>query len=132
MRMKIYLSGPVHNSEDPNSWRLELQDEFGHYNFYNPYEEQKELFEEGYIYKGIMKQLRVIQLCDAILINYIEGKETWGTPVEMFWAYLNGVPVVTWSITDPDNLPPYLLVFSDYICEDIEEGLRRLDRYVVV
>ena len=128
-RTRIYLSGPVESYDTPNQWRDELVNEYEYYMFYHPLEEHTfELpLSESERYMMVMQQLRQVNLSDILLVRYIHDVETWGTPIEIFWAYTCGVPVVVW-LADNDmemrDLPNYLCVFADRIEGDIETALR--------
>lgn len=119
MRREVYLSGPIERSEDPRTWREEVDEEFGNVSFFNPLDMGLDPWEDRY--ELVWKQLRRIETCDFVLVNYIEGVETYGTPMEMMWAFLNNTPVITWSMIGPEHMPVYAVVFSDEIHRNIHD-----------
>lgn len=113
----MYLSGAVKRADNPSEWRDELKEEFQNIEFADPLEYGLDPQEDGY--ELVWKQLRDIMCCDFLLHNYRKGIETYGTPIEMAWAFMHGTPVVTWSIHDLEEMPLYAVVFSDVIGDDV-------------
>lgn len=118
-RKNVYLSGPIENESNPNIWRKELEEEFPVYNFYNPCDE-----EYDNKHHMVIEQLRIVALSDFVLVNYVHDTETWGTPMEILWAYIKGIPIIVWTIENDEKIPDYLDIFSDYIHEDVERCLK--------
>lgn len=113
MRRKVYLSGPVEKADDPETWRTRMVENFENIEFFNPVEMGLDPWEDRY--QLVWEQLATIRNCDYLFVNYIPGVETYGTPMEMMWAFINNVPVITWSDVDPEDMPVYAVMFSDYI-----------------
>ena len=128
---KIYLSGPVEKAENPESWRDELIREYSYFNFYHPTKAHEFTLplDEAEKYMMVMTQLRQINLSDILLVRYYK-EETWGTPVEMFWAYTCGVPVVVWNASNSDEIPAYVSVFADGIDASIEKCIRMGEKMI--
>lgn len=125
-RAMVYLSGSVEKVDDENGWRKEVQDEYGYYNWYNPVEELEYDTPLSPAEKDamVMQQLRKVKLSDFLLVKYVEGQETWGTPTEVRCAFTNGVPIVVWTDEDEQDIPNYLFVFADFISDTLEKCLR--------
>lgn len=131
LRRQVYLSGAIHASDDPWSWRDDLIDEYGYINFISPVDIQDSAVvnnrEERYNRKWevVMNDLRSIALSDAMLVYYEQDVETYGTPIECFYAWMSGVPVIVYSEVEKKDMPLFLLCFSDFISDDIEDCVEK-------
>lgn len=123
MRRKVYLSGPIERADDPESWRSNVEKSFGNIEFINPVKMNFDPWEDRH--EMVWEQLKTIRSCDFLLVNYIPEVETYGTPMEMMWAFIQGVPVMTWSDVDPCNMPTYAVMFSDYISSSVDECMMK-------
>ena len=47
--------------------------------------------------------------CDAMVLIYSKGTETWGCPIEAWHARNNGIPIVVVSIDGKDEDPEYYM-----------------------
>jgi len=122
MRRKVYLSGPIERSDNPETWREEVEDEYNTINFFNPFDLGLDPEEDAY--ELVWRELDAIRHMDFLLVMYEKGVETYGTPREMFWAWMNCVPVIVWSVEDPEDMPVYATIFSDFIHENIDVCMR--------
>lgn len=122
MRRRVYLSGAMERADDPNTWRDEMKEEFQHVEFIDPTDFGLDPYKDRY--ELVWKEFRIIMNCDFVFHNYIKGMETYGTPIEIAWAYFNNIPVMTWSLHEPEEMPMYAVVFSDRIHDDAETLIR--------
>lgn len=121
-RRTVYLAGAIERSDDPDSWRNELEEEFKHVRFINPMDSGIDPHEEPY--RLVWWCFRQVQFSDYVIVNYEKGVETWGTPMELLWAWLQGVPVLLWTIEDPEDMPAFLKVMTDVGHEDVGELIK--------
>lgn len=136
MRKKIYLSGPVEQSDDPNAWRNELVEDLGYYRFIDPTKAFNITLEdirenEHTRYYLVMRCLRGIAVSDGVYIDWSKPEITWGTPIEQFFAWISGIPIVVYTGDNDHQIPAFMEVFAD----DIVKGERRksilaLERYI--
>lgn len=122
MRRRVYLAGAMHNADDSNTWRDEMKEEFENIEFIDPTDFDLDPVEDRH--EIVWKEFRAIANCDFVFHNYQEGVATYGTPVEIAWAYFNNIPVLTWSIIEPEEMPLYAVIFSDRIHDDAETLIR--------
>lgn len=123
MRRKVYLSGPIERVDDPETWRDEIEGEYENIEFINPCNWNLDSWEDRF--ELVWKELSIIRKVDFLFVNYIKEVETYGTPMEMLWAFMNNTPVVTWSLHEPEYMPVYSVMFSDFIHDDAEECIRK-------
>lgn len=119
MRRTIYLAGPVEKVDDATTWRENVIKEYRNVEFINPMDHNFDSTEDRY--EIFFTSLRAVQLSDFVIVNYVPGAETYGTPIEAFWAWLNGVPVLTWSLEDPEDMPSFLVTISDNISNIVRD-----------
>jgi len=132
-RKRIYLSGPIEQSDDPYRWRYEIQENRAFYEYIDPTdhidvtvdEMQNDPYARYYI---AVECLRQITLADGVLIYWGEPEVTWGTPIEQYYAWLNGVPNVVFTEGNDVEIPGFMEVFADEIVDKPEEGLALIDR----
>ena len=126
---KIYLSGPVEQSEDPNSWRKEIQEKHTFYNYIDPVEHiEVQLEGEYWRYRLVAECLHAVNLSDGVLIYWGKSEVTWGTPIEQYYAWLNGVPNVVYTDGNDVEIPAFMHVYADDIVSESERALNTISR----
>jgi nucleoside 2-deoxyribosyltransferase len=135
MKRKAFISGPIQGVETEQSYRGVIREiciRCG-YEPVDPWDREK------FIYKGtepdwwskvpavdfVRRDLEDIEKCD-VLIAYLPQLSA-GTCMELFYAKLKNKKVIT--VTQMENLSPWIVVHSDRILErigDLEEALRRI------
>lgn len=125
-RAKVYLSGPVELSDDPQSWREEVKEDIGYFSYIDPLE--LGLTSDDSPYEVTWKCLDNLKLADIMFINYIHEEPTWGTPIESYYAWQDNIPVVVWTEMDFDELPMFLQTFALMASEDKWECLSAGER----
>jgi len=119
----VYLSGPIQNAECPNQWRIEVEQKYNNIEFLNPFDLGLDPLEDQY--ELVWRELDAIRHVDFVLVKYTPGVETYGTPIEMFWAWINSIPVVVWTEEHPEDLPVFARMFSDAIKAELDACIQK-------
>jgi len=128
--MKLYLAGAIQNASDPITWRRSLTSKMPEgWEVVDP--TQIELFvgeedNEEAARRIVTNDFNAIRKCDAVLA--LVNIASWGTGMEILFAYQLRIPVIIWS---PNNKPvgPWLQFHSTVILSefaDIKVFLRNL------
>lgn len=98
-----YLAGPVLDAEDNGqSWRDDVKDSYDQFEWLDPldkyvHSEAIEDDEEWLPEMIVEEDLAMIDEADFLLVRY-DGQQTFGTPMEMFYASERNIPVfVVWA-----------------------------------
>jgi nucleoside 2-deoxyribosyltransferase len=120
--MKVYLAGSIRDARDPFTWRRNAIQELPKgWEAIDPLELGDGIFNEN---KGdpqdvIDRDLKAIKESDAVLAMI--SQPSWGTGMEIFYAYSIGIPVIGWNPHPAGKLPgPWLRVHCKIITSDFE------------
>jgi len=65
-----------------------------------------------------------VKRCDALLVNLLNGDKSFGTAMELAWAYAFHKPVVAAVLTDgPYMRHPMLAQTIRFVCSDMDEAI---------
>lgn len=138
MSSTVYLAGPVRNLDDGGqSWRERVRDVLEpHYQIespldkYNPSVEDIEVVNEvspqGDLkipyWKLVASDKEQIDDSDILFVGH-KDVQMIGTPMEVMYAYKQGMDVVMWDIDDTgeDNMSPWFIKHANIIEADLEE-----------
>lgn len=142
--MRVYLSGPISDvPDDGRMWRSWAERRFDDVDWVNPLDtiecaerdlvvvetsgEKDTILSENpdatvYTANEIVEpQKRMILESDGVLARFNTAVKMTGTPMEIIFAYENGIPVVVWTAeSDPDA---WLLGNTDYITTNIADAV---------
>lgn len=114
----VYLAGPVKEAENNGRvWRDDIKLTIGWADWIDPLEKydigdacDPDITDE----EIVANDLDMIDEADGMLVYFRESVETMGTPMEIFYAHQQGIPVsVYWG---PDTIvSPWLQTFADYV-----------------
>jgi nucleoside 2-deoxyribosyltransferase len=128
--MKLYLAGAIQNASDPITWRRNLTTKMPEgWEVIDPTEINLFVGTEDNIEAArriVTNDLNAIRKCDALLA--LVNIASWGTGMEIFFAYQLKVPIIIWS---PGGKPvgPWLQFHSTVVLSefaDIKVFLRNL------
>src|SRR3974390_264474 len=110
--MKVYLAGPINacTDEECRDWRNAIK-----LRFPNSIDPMRRDYRgrEAQCYREIVElDKREILGADVVLVNYV--KPSTGTSMEIFWAWLNSIPVII--VCAPfSTLSPWMIYHSTKI-----------------
>lgn len=109
-----------------------MQSNYTYYDYFNPVDHlnvtKEEMRDSEYArYYVFTECLRQISLSDCVVIRYSDNQVTWGTPVEQFYCWMNGVPNVVYTDVDVEELPGFMRVMADGIESEEKKVLRALE-----
>jgi len=139
--VKIYLAGAIWGVEDPVTWRRKLADRLPQgWEAIDP--TQIELFvenehEEEKAREIVSADLNAIQTSNAFLARI--DRPSWGTAMEMFYAYNLRIPVIGWipnreAVSEWGGkriTPPWVRAHSDIVTSDFEVVTQFLQNLLV-
>lgn len=99
---RIYLGGPINASDDPYTWR-EQATEIATMETVNPLDENDYSGGEHTPRDVVASDLDLLSACDAVVFRREDGVETWGTPMEVQWAYDRDIPAVCYDPHDSET-----------------------------
>ena len=73
----------------------------------------------------IINDLGVVEMCDAVLVNYT-GEKIAGTVHEVGHAWELGIPTVLVSSCEVEDIPGWFLGLFDYRCDNFEKAVEIL------
>lgn len=120
----VYLSGPIFvcSDEECNRWRSEarllLQDDV-----LDPMTRDYRGKTDENVTAIVLADIQDILRCRFMLTN--ANRPSWGTAMEIVYAYNNGVHVVSFNSGGP--ISPWLLYHSKHCCSSIEEACRYIN-----
>lgn len=126
--MKIYLSGPIHacNDEQAKGWREQIKTAMPEHEYIDPMDrDYREVdVSQNFIYLEVVSgDLKDIVECDLMLVN--AHKPSWGTAMEMWFAFEKGIPIVTICGTNH----PWLLYVSELLVDNIDAAVMAITHY---
>lgn len=85
VKTRVYLAGPINETDECVRWREDIisATNTDSVEYVNPLDLEVDLEDPEDIVKT---DLRAIRECDAMILHYEPGVETWGTPMEAFAA----------------------------------------------
>jgi len=122
MNPTIYLAGPMLSltSEEMNEWRGKIVGQLSYkFNFINP---ARRIYEKITTKQIIELDKKEILLSDLILVNHLFPSD--GTAMEIFFSYMNNIPVYT--VTNNKEYSPWIEYHSTILFEDLEECINFL------
>ena len=139
--MKIYLAGAIWGIEDPVTWRRKLTAQLPEgWETIDP--TQIELFvenedEDEKACEIVEVDLAAIRMSDAFLARI--DRPSWGTAMEMFYAYNLRIPVIGWiphgeAVSEWGGkriTPPWVKAHSDIVTSDFEVVTQFLQNLLV-
>lgn len=132
MTTKIYLSGPIQHVRDyGRGWREWLKSEYSddvRVAFVDPmdkYDTMDEAEAEWTNRDIVQDDLEMIDQSDAMIVHW-DAVPTAGTPMEMFYAFRDNVPVVVQTTLHESDISPWVEYHSHYITETFEDALDAL------
>lgn len=130
--MEIYLTGAISSYDDPFEWHDSLaeSEQWEDVEFINPYTLNDFDIGDDEIYERpeevVEPALDAAGSADGMLVHWDDDAFLVGTTMEMFWAWMNDVPIIIWYDGWKDNLSPWLLHVSVSNWPDKEKCLRVL------
>lgn len=123
--MRVYLAGAMHQSRDPSSWRDAFTTSVKPlgWEVVNPIKLELNLMDPMII---VRTDLGELLKCDALLARCHEP--SWGTPMEVMFAFLHRVPVVTWVPCLDDPVSPWLIYHSHAFVETEMQAIVALSK----
>ena len=105
MKQAVYLAGAITGVEDANVWRTEatrVLESLG-FEVINPVLVEAKTITDSEVvlfdYRAILKSAMI--LVDA-------RAPSWGTAMELLFAFQNDIPAIAWGIEDPSKVSPWL------------------------
>lgn len=136
MTDKVYMAGPVDNVVDKGyNWRYKLQQEYPHIKWRDPLYKYNEhpsnlniQFSDERFYddRGVSSAWIVdndkhsIRNCGVLLVN-TDDVVSVGTPMEMLYANILDIPVVT--CYQGDNLSPWMYHHSTLLFDELDNSV---------
>jgi len=127
----IYLSGGIqqfHTIEEATTWRewaiKELQNDFLMINPMRRIFNDKEFFSHNEI---VNFDKYDIQKSDIILVNCT--KPSWGTAMEIMYAYSLGKFIVAFTNSDFKKVTPWIVVHSTRVCISLDEAIEYIQKH---
>ena len=117
--MKIYLAGPIFQSEDSEciNWREEAKKLLNGHEIIDPMErDYRGVTYENYE-KIVEEDKALIDSCDILLVNHI--KPSVGTSMEILYAWERRKKILI--ISGSDELSPWLIYHSHKIFRSLED-----------
>lgn len=126
MRPTIYLAGPIRHAQTPVSWRAELRNMKGEFDWIDPMQRDVDPYEEPD--RVVYGDLERISQSDGVFVGWHDEIAATGTSMEIRYASAElGIPVVIWRRDGGDRpLSPWLREHADYIADDSEAALWHL------
>lgn len=101
---RIYLGGPINHSTDPYSWRQRAVEYVSDdVELVNPIAEHDYSGDEHVPETVVTNDLELLGSCSVLLFRREAGVETWGTPMEVQWAYDHNYPIVCYDPHDSES-----------------------------
>lgn len=136
---KVYLAGAVKETDDPHTWRddaTEFIAQGGHVEALDPLDKYDSTGDDldtedgdnlGVYDDGIIKgDLDMIVEADAIVAHHPEACETWGTPMELFFARMCEMPVaLAWG--SDTTVSSWGQVTAEYIVDDWRDTIMYIE-----
>ena len=133
MTTTVYCAGPIKETDDPHTWRNELQ-ELAHEDIelLNPLDKydgsETTPSADGPPSKEIIyNDLLMIDQADAVLVYHPEACETWGTPMEVLYARQSAT-VVALGWGSETVVSPWGEM-ATYISDSYEDCLRYIEDF---
>lgn len=147
----VYMAGSVHHADDGgHGWRDWIEQEYPDFEWVNPLDKydgnandiivQRENCPRGIATTSEMEIVssaqivesdkRMILDCDAVLVGWDPSVPACGTPMEVMFAWEQGIPVVVWlrgGQPDLADVSPWLDYHADRIETDVEDCLDYID-----
>ena len=134
MTTTVYCAGPIKETDDPHTWRNELQeDAHEDVELINPldlhdYADDTPSVDGPSDRDIVSNDLLKIDQADALLVYHPEECETWGTPMEMLYARQSGkIVVLGWG--SETTVSPWAQVMSHYVSDNPVDGLRYIEAF---
>jgi nucleoside 2-deoxyribosyltransferase len=121
--MRIYLAGAIWGIKDPFTWRKHAALDLPDWEIIDP--TKTELFvenehEDENARKVVADDLRAIESCNAVLAMISEP--SWGTAMEMFYAYQLKIPVIGWNPWPGGRtVGPWIKVHCNIVTSDFRD-----------
>ena len=118
---RIYLSGPMQYTKEGKEWREVAKDKLKARGFegISPYDFER-------VEKGIVERdLSEILNSFGIIVNAYEEVPSWGTPMEVFFAYTHGKTVIAF-VGDLGKPTPIWLSHHSVIVLTLDDAIERI------
>lgn len=122
--MKIYLCGPINGCSDSecNSWRDEARLHFS--DTLDPMRRDYRGREGDCVNEIVELDKKDVDDCDIVLANC--PKPSYGTSMEIMYAYMTGKSVVS-VVPDLAKTSPWLIYHSTVVIESLEDAFKSIE-----
>lgn len=126
----VYLSGPIeHHPDNGVEWRERIPEAYPSFDYLNPLDSYSpdDVHKENVTARDIVENdKRMILDSDALLVQWPEGIEKCGTPMEILYAFNQGLEVAVWYIGS-EPYEKWLQYHSHIITSNLEDCLNYLE-----
>jgi nucleoside 2-deoxyribosyltransferase len=123
MIKQVYLSGGIFEVEDPGTWRDELSKALPaeHWQAVNPLDFDIRAMKPTAIVRLDKSQ---ILMCHALVAR--THKPSWGTAMEILFAYQCQIPVICWVPDTASSYSPWLIAHAHVFVDHIDDVVTAL------
>lgn len=129
----VYLAGPIFDAPESDEIReriirhIELET-VGEMVVLNPADFETD---DMTAHQVVLKDLTHIRMSDALFVYVIPGRETWGTPMEVFFAAKQcDIPVVAWVVED-GPVSKWLISNTVALEHDLDVAVDQLEQVLI-
>jgi nucleoside 2-deoxyribosyltransferase len=126
--MRVYLAGPIFECTDAeaNGWRELVTPLLDGHEVCNPMRRDYRGVEGANAERIVLEDKKDLDTCDAVLAHCLTP--SWGTAMEIHYAYMRGIPVI--AVTPP-NPSPWLIAHTTTV-RDLGSAVREVTGVVPV
>lgn len=120
----VYLAGGIFKVEDPATWRKEVTKKLPScWQAVNPLDLEVNLFNPQDV---VMTDLSAIWRCQAVIAKV--DAPSWGTAMEIFFAYQKKIPVIGWNsnLLDAHGASPWLTLCCRWTTDNLDDAVNLL------